>query len=252
MSEETLYRKTMKGKRVVYEAVTPEAEPETVVTFTDKQAITAAGALGVTLLIVFERIIPPHKRVARKIKAVENAILDLFHGTGESIDDEICQVMCRTWDETMKRISAEGDNSKEGEMIKEELAVILNGREYGDEITKGEEKQAKDSGLVVVFGYSDDNVELRGAINDEIGAYDGTTLYFDGAGLLQNKCNDDDCPYFAASKKSAETIEVKPDYSGNGEYMWSYETAIPHATFDVMEDGEKYCRGIVFSLADLG
>ena len=33
---------------------------------------------------------------------------------------------------------------------------------------------------------------------------------------------------------------------------WSYLTDIPHKTFDIMEDGEIYCRGIVFSLDDLG
>ena len=32
---------------------------------------------------------------------------------------------------------------------------------------------------------------------------------------------------------------------------WTYMTDIPHATFDVMDDGELYCRGIVFALADL-
>jgi hypothetical protein len=36
------------------------------------------------------------------------------------------------------------------------------------EINKAEERQAKDAGLVVVFGYSDDGVELRGAIHDEV------------------------------------------------------------------------------------
>jgi hypothetical protein len=31
-----------------------------------------------------------------------------------------------------------------------------------------------------------------------------------------------------------------------GEYSWTYKTNIPHATFDIWEDGEKYCKGIVF------
>jgi hypothetical protein len=38
---------------------------------------------------------------------------------------------------------------------------------------------------------------------------------------------------------------------GKDDTSWSYETDIPHATFDVLEDGEVYCRGIVFALADL-
>lgn len=140
-------------------------------------------------------------------------------------------------------------------MTKEDLAKSINGRQERSEMTNSEEKQAMQDGLVVVFAYSDDNVELRGAIDEEIGAYDGTTLYFDDKGLLQNECDDDDCPYFEKAKETAKTIEAKPDYSGNGEYMWTYETDIPHACFDVMEADEigegKFCRGIIFSLADL-
>jgi hypothetical protein len=38
---------------------------------------------------------------------------------------------------------------------------------------------AKDNGLVIVFGASDDLVELRGAIHDEVGACDGVVFYVD-------------------------------------------------------------------------
>ena len=54
-------------------------------------------------------------------------------------------------------------------MTAKELAEILSGREVGEEIIWGEERDIKDAGLVVVYGYSDDNVELCGAINDEVG-----------------------------------------------------------------------------------
>lgn len=42
-------------------------------------------------------------------------------------------------------------------MIAKELAQLLNGRQYGKEITQLEEAEAKRSKLVVLFGYSDDN-----------------------------------------------------------------------------------------------
>ena len=32
---------------------------------------------------------------------------------------------------------------------------------------------------------------------------------------------------------------------------WSYETDIPHETFNIYEDGEVWCVGIVFSVEDL-
>ena len=87
--EETLYKREMKGKRVTYTPVVPVDETITVVNLTDKQCLSAAGALGATLLHLFERHVPPHKRVARKIKAVEQAILELYHGTGEPLDLDV-------------------------------------------------------------------------------------------------------------------------------------------------------------------
>ena len=32
---------------------------------------------------------------------------------------------------------------------------------------------------------------------------------------------------------------------------WCYKTDIPHETFMIYDDGEPYCRGIVFSIEDL-
>lgn len=47
-------------------------------------------------------------------------------------------------------------------MTAKELAEMLFGRKYGMEITSEEARATKDAGLVVVYGYSDDNVEFRG------------------------------------------------------------------------------------------
>lgn len=111
-------------------------------------------------------------------------------------------------------------------MTKESLAALLNGREYRDEITHSEEDAAKAAGLVVVFGGSDDLCELRGAITDERDCYNGGSMKIKGKLLKMLWCKE-------------------PGYS------WTYSTNIPHAVFDIMEDGEKYCRGIVFAIADL-
>ena len=133
-------------------------------------------------------------------------------------------------------------------MTKEQLAALLNGREYGDEISKQEALDAYDAGLVVVYGYSDDNIEFSGAINDEQGACHDSLHYLDRDGLLRSEC-DDGCPYFELLKKKAATIKALWGQEG---YSWTYETTIPHATFEVFEDGEKFCRGIVFALEDAG
>ena len=135
-------------------------------------------------------------------------------------------------------------------MTAKELAEMLSGREVGEEIIWGEERDIKDAGLVVVYGYSDDNVELCGAINDEVGAYNGTTVYLIPDGILQEpECGRDDCPYFAKKREKAKTI--KAVWHDEGAPCWTFETDIPHETFTVMEDGEPFCVGIVFSMADL-
>lgn len=133
-------------------------------------------------------------------------------------------------------------------MDKEEFAALLTGRGYRNEITKSEEAQAKASGLVVLFGASDDLMEFRGAINDEVDCYNGGTAHLNSSGLLTNDCENDECPHFEKLKAVAAKIEAVWDQDG---YSWIYKTAIPHATFEIVEDGDKYCRGIVFVLADV-
>lgn len=108
---------------------------------------------------------------------------------------------------------------------------------------------AKANRLVIIFGASDDLMEFRGAIYDEIGAYDGTTAYLDSNGLLQNDCENDECPHFAKLKATAST--VRAILSDTGTPCWTYQTDIPHSEFNIHEDGEMYCRGIVLCLDDM-
>ena len=137
-------------------------------------------------------------------------------------------------------------------MTAKELAEMLSGREYGMEITKNEERQAADAGLVVAYGYSDDSVELRGAIDAEVGAYDGTTLYVNKDGLVEEPAcgiaENISCPYYAAVRDAAKKIEA---IWGKGSVSWTFETDIPHETFTINEDGEPSCEGIVFSMESL-
>ena len=139
-------------------------------------------------------------------------------------------------------------------MTAKELAEMLSGRKYGMEITSEEARAAKDAGLVVVYGYSDDNVEFRGAINHETNSYDGGTVYLTANGVLEGpacSCAEDcECPYFAKEREKVQTI--KAVWHDEGGPCWTFETDIPHETFTIMEDGEPFCEGIVFSMADLG
>lgn len=136
-------------------------------------------------------------------------------------------------------------------MTKEELAVMLDGRERGAEISRAEEVIAAMQNLVVVFGASDDLTEFRGAIHDEADTiFGGTVRIFDGELMSSTGC-ESECKWFKAALKQVALIEAVWGEDNDSEYGWTYETTIPHATFDVLEDGEKWCRGIVFDLKDL-
>lgn len=133
-------------------------------------------------------------------------------------------------------------------MNSHELAGVLNGCEYNKEMGAADNKIAKENGLVVVFGASDYLMEFRGAVNDEIDVYEGGRAFFTENDLLINECDNENCPYFKRLTKTATPIEAKWDTEG---YSWVYETTIPHASFEVLKDGDKYCRGIVFALSDV-
>jgi hypothetical protein len=46
------------------------------------------------------------------------------------------------------------------------------------------------------------------------------------------------------------TREIKARWN-TVKYPWCYETDIPHATFEINEEGNgTFCQGIVFSLAE--
>ncbi len=130
-----------------------------------------------------------------------------------------------------------------------EAAAQLNGFEYREEGTRDIFAAMRDARLVAVFCASDDLMEFCGAEYNEMDAYEGATAYFTGHGLLLNGCYNDGCPYFAKMAKRA--AEVKAEWCPDGfDGLWLITTALPHAQFDVMEAGELYCRGLVFSLAD--
>lgn len=134
------------------------------------------------------------------------------------------------------------------EKIKE-LIDMLNGRKYCEEMTKEIEQFAIDNKFVIVFGSSDDLIEFRGAIDDEANCYDDGHFYINQKGFVENKCENEDCPYYHPEK---EGLLIKAIWcSALLEFSWIYEIEIPYKSFEIFEDGEKYCRGIVFAFADL-
>ena len=138
-------------------------------------------------------------------------------------------------------------------LSKELLAGLLTGREYGKEMLKEEVMQAKAAGLIVIFGASDDLMEMRGAIHDEFSCYSGGTALIDSNGLLPDRDNleqDDELKKFFTRQPLARKVEAL--FCEEGDYAWTFRTGVPHATFEIVEDGAPYCRGIVIDVADLG
>lgn len=136
-------------------------------------------------------------------------------------------------------------------LTKELMAIALSGREYPFDLTPDEQAQAKAAGLVVIFGASDDLVELRGAIHDERGA--PATVLIDPRGLLPHREDiEDDVTLKDFFNREPLARAVDALWCAEDDSSWTYRTSVPHATFDVMEHGIVYCRGIVISLADLG
>jgi len=133
-------------------------------------------------------------------------------------------------------------------MNAKQLAEELNGCEMDRETSRKIINNAHQNGLVIVYGYSDDGICFEGAISEVEGAYGGTKFYLNSDGLLKSDCVDECSYYMILIEKCQNVIEVVWYNDG---YSWTYKTNIPHETFDVMEDGEKYCRGIVFNIKDL-
>jgi hypothetical protein len=138
------------------------------------------------------------------------------------------------------------------------LAALLNGREYRDEMTDAERLQAKQSGIVVVYGASDDLCEFDGAINDEADCYEGGVIAFERRGLVKKPDRDERATLekfgvmeaFRARPAAIITARWDDKTTNGRECSWCYDAAFPHEKFDVMEDGELYCQGIVFLLSD--
>lgn len=130
------------------------------------------------------------------------------------------------------------------------IVDALEGKEYPLRIPAHLVEEAKKARLVIVFGASDDLMEFRGAIDDEFGVGDGTKVMIGPKGLMPewgsiNKRDPNVMrEYF---KTEGQGKPIKAIWSRDN-ISWQYETSIPHMAFDIMEDEDTYCRGIVFSL----
>lgn len=151
--------------------------------------------------------------------------------------------------ECYKEIEYGYERGQEGtkDMTLKEFAQILDGREYGfPQFTPEEIQTAKENGFVIVHGASDDLMEFEGAIRDEGGCFDGGEVYFNKTGVIfpEDDEQPEDCRQITALWCEGE------DDNGTSA-TWAYQTDIPHESFKIWEDGELYCIGIVFLIANV-
>lgn len=134
---------------------------------------------------------------------------------------------------------------------KETIAAELDRSCYPFDVPKDIAERAKAAGLLIIYGASDDLMEFDGAFRDEVGAYDGTTAHLDRKGIVSrhSDADDDEIADFVIRKRRARAIEAL--WASDGDYSWTFATDIPHASFEILEDGAPYCRGIVIDTADL-
>lgn len=138
-------------------------------------------------------------------------------------------------------------------MTAKELAEKINGREYMESFVDVR-NAAKDAGLVIVTGASDDLIEFDGAIFDEGGCFDGGVIYFDRKHVANDgeRLPNQILAIWCGKVENEPVGDPSEFVDENGETItWTYKTDIPHETFMIYDDGEPYCRGIVFSIEDV-
>lgn len=126
-------------------------------------------------------------------------------------------------------------------MTKKELAEKLNGKSLDYDFDL-ELEEARQNGLVVVTAASDDLMEFDGAINDEGGCYGGGTVWFNKNGVVDTPTTSDKC---------IEAVWCDGENRDGLPATWTYKTNIPCERFDIWEDEDIYCEGLIFSIEDL-
>lgn len=134
----------------------------------------------------------------------------------------------------------------------EDFAKILDWCERGHELSPENEKIAKENDLLVVFGYSDDNIELEGAISDEIWAFSKQKFHIDIPKkkvylpsqhyVDEGELNEDFQDIMDFYLKD-QCIDIEWEFKDN--WVWELQTNAIHFRFNIMEDWEKFSDGLV-------
>ena len=120
------------------------------------------------------------------------------------------------------------------------------------ELDESHFQQAKDHGWLVVFGHSDDCIELRGYFHDET-YYDASRFYLDTKGLIPlwsnvDHENEEECAEYFRRKNRPPLLSLyvydNERYDGE-QFLWVFDCSRPHHIFKIYDGGEPFCVGIV-------
>lgn len=141
-----------------------------------------------------------------------------------------------------------------------EFARRLDRRQYRAELLPAEEAAAKSSCLLVAFGASDDLLELRGFVDDEIGAYNGGSCCVSARGLCpmwrngERKTLEEAREYFSrVHRVDQPMIRVQATWNdGEDGPCWEITTdARRSSPFMILDGTDEYCRGLVIDCSEL-
>ena len=193
--------------------------------------------------------------------AFENILAELINGDLEKLysemnnldGNELEKQKTKLWEDTKEYVLA---NLKPREINTiDDLAKLLNNNEYLNELKNiyniNVEKICKERKWIILFPYSDDNIEIRGYIYDEIGAYEETNFKLIKKGDFYQDDEDDEIYRKAKTNmlisvlKSEAHIFMKWEPENHQEYIWYIDTDYSNvAYFDIID---KDCDDKIWS-----
>ena len=151
--------------------------------------------------------------------------------------------------EVRSDVSRENRKKDGGDPDLKEFAAKLDGLDYCDfsrpsrpaEILFAE---ANRKGIVIAYGMSDDLIEFQGAYREEAGCFlnsenESGKISFDSEGT-----SDD-------GESHANELTVFGAAADKDGFPRIFSTEIPHEAFRMYDDGNKYCKGVVFLKSDM-
>jgi len=141
-----------------------------------------------------------------------------------------------------------------------EIAERLDGVRYPD-IPRDVIEAARQKGVVILHGMSDDYVVLSGAFSDE--AYGNFRLtrkgLLTGLGATLDSATDYNSVHGDEDLRPLEMVQawkrnfdasavIRSDY---GETGWVLGTDVPHSTFRIMDDDDLHSLGLVIAVEEL-